>query len=367
LPAAPRLQTTDRHRQEIAESLRQRGFRVQAEVGLSDFTIDLVVGSAESPDQPVLAVLLDGPGWAARRTVGDRDGLPVEVLSKLMHWPAVERVWLPEWLADAGAVLDRLAAVIEAASVAPDATTQDADPAVQGLAPDAAQDADPAVESPAPAADLDPDPRTATHPTAPEAENDGAAAATSAGLPGESPFTPWHPGDLGMRDVLDGLPAAGAARRVSLALVDAVEAEGPIELDRLVRLVAAGFGLHRVLAARHTAILAQLPDGLIADPSAPDFAWPASLDPLTWRGFRRTPDGVERPLEQISPREIGNAMVALCAAAAGMTTDQLWAGTLEVFGFTRRSAAQIARLEAALDVVLDSGRLSRRSDGVLIA
>jgi hypothetical protein len=170
-----------------------------------------------------------------------------------------------------------------------------------------------------------------------------------------------------MRDVLDGLPAAGAARRVSLALVDAVEAEGPIELDRLVRLVAAGFGLHRVVAARHAAILAQLPVGLIADPSAPDFAWPAALDPLTWQGFRRTPDGVERPLEQISPREIGNAMVALCAAAAGMTTDQLWAGTLEVFGFTRRSAAQIARLEAALDVVLDSGRLSRRSDGVLIA
>jgi hypothetical protein len=193
-----------------------------------------------------------------------------------------------------------------------------------------------------------------------------AVATTSGGLPGESPFTAWHPGVLGTRDVLDGLPAAAAAGRVSAALVDAVEAEGPIEVDRLVRLVAAGFGLHRVLAARHAAILAQLPVGLIADRASPDFAWPASLDPLTWQGFRRTPDGVERPLEQISPREIGNAMVALCAAAAGMTTDQLWAGTLEVFGFTRRSASQIARLEAALEVVLDSGRLSRRSDGVLI-
>ena len=134
-----------------------------------------------------------------------------------------------------------------------------------------------------------------------------------------------------------------------MALVDAVDAEGPIELDRLVRLVAAGFGLHRVLAARHAAILAQLPVGLIADRLG--LAHP----------------GVERPLEQISPREIGNAMVALCGAAAGMTTDQLWAGALEVFGFTRRSASQIARLEAALQVVLDSGRLSRRSDGVLIA
>ena len=34
-----------------------------------------------------------------RRTVGDRDGLPVEVLGEMLRWPAVERVWLPTWLA----------------------------------------------------------------------------------------------------------------------------------------------------------------------------------------------------------------------------------------------------------------------------
>jgi hypothetical protein len=367
LPAGRRPPTTDRHREEIAESLRQRGFLVQVEVGLSDFSIDLVVGSAESPDQPVLAVLLDGPGWAARRTVGDRDGLPVEVLSKLMRWPAVERVWLPEWLADTGAVLDRLAAAIDAASSARKAAADSATvtegiaPALPGSAAIAAALDSKAVESTAlDSAALDSAGARAAPDIAP------AVATTSGGLPGESPFTAWHPGVLGTRDVLDGLPAAAAAGRVSAALVDAVEAEGPIEVDRLVRLVAAGFGLHRVLAARHAAILAQLPVGLIADRASPDFAWPASLDPLTWQGFRRTPDGVERPLEQISPREIGNAMVALCAAAAGMTTDQLWAGTLEVFGFTRRSAAQVARMEAALELVLESGRLSRRSDGVLI-
>ena len=170
---------------------------------------------------------------------------------------------------------------------------------------------------------------------------------------------------MGGKDVLDGLPGAASAQRVYAAMVGAIEAEGPIQLDRLVRLVAAGFGLHRVVAARHAAILAVLPAGLTPDPVAPEFVWPPSLDPLTWEGFRRTPDGVERSLEQISPRELGNAMVALCGAAAGMTQDQLWAGTLEIFGFTRRSAAQLARLEAALDLLLASGRLTRRPDGVL--
>jgi hypothetical protein len=40
--------------------------------------------------------------------LADRDGLPIEVLKNLMHWPAVERVWRPEWLHGREAVLDRL-------------------------------------------------------------------------------------------------------------------------------------------------------------------------------------------------------------------------------------------------------------------
>jgi superfamily I DNA and/or RNA helicase len=108
----------DRHREEIAEALRERGFAVHTDVGLSDFRVDLSVATTGAPEHPVMAVLLDGPTWAARRTVSDRDGLPVEVLSRLMGWPAVERVWMPEWLADAGAVLDRLAEQLDALDAA---------------------------------------------------------------------------------------------------------------------------------------------------------------------------------------------------------------------------------------------------------
>ncbi|SEO37713.1 DUF4011 domain-containing protein [Trujillonella endophytica] len=88
------LTTVDRHREEIADALRGRGLDVRTDVGLSEFRIDLSVATADAPDSPVMAVLLDGPAWAGRRTVGDRDGLPVEVLAGMLRWPAVERVWL---------------------------------------------------------------------------------------------------------------------------------------------------------------------------------------------------------------------------------------------------------------------------------
>src|SRR4051794_7839507 len=107
----------DRHREEIAAALRGRGLVVRTDVGLSDFRIDLSVAHASDPDTPVMAVLLDGPAWARRRTVGDRDGLPVEVLGGMLRWPVVERVWLPSWLADSAAVVDTLVSAVESAPV----------------------------------------------------------------------------------------------------------------------------------------------------------------------------------------------------------------------------------------------------------
>ena len=104
--------TTDLHREDVAEALRARGLDVRTNVGLSDFKIDLVVAPAGQPGSPTTAVLLDGPGWAQRRTVADRDALPVEVLGGLMHWPAVERVWLPEWLNGRDSVLEQLTATL---------------------------------------------------------------------------------------------------------------------------------------------------------------------------------------------------------------------------------------------------------------
>ena len=105
----------DRHRETIAASLRARGLVVRTDVGLSDFRVDLSVSRPVDPETPVMAVLLDGPAWARRGTVGDRDGLPVEVLGEMLRWPVVERVWLPSWLASADAVVDRLVAAVDSA------------------------------------------------------------------------------------------------------------------------------------------------------------------------------------------------------------------------------------------------------------
>jgi hypothetical protein len=69
----------------------------------------------------------------------------------------------------------------------------------------------------------------------------------------------------------------------------------------------------------------------------------------------------------MAPEEIGNAMVALCRASAGMTKDELFAQTLEVFGYRRRTAAQLAVLESALAGTTSAGRLTLQASGLLTA
>ena len=105
----------DRHRDDIAGALRTAGLDVATAVGLSEFQIDLTVAPRGEP--MALAVLLDSPAWAERRTTSDRDALPTVVLERIMGWPKVVRVWLPDWLEDRDSVVARLVvAAGEAAS-----------------------------------------------------------------------------------------------------------------------------------------------------------------------------------------------------------------------------------------------------------
>ncbi|GEL18365.1 DUF3320 domain-containing protein [Pseudonocardia asaccharolytica] len=359
--ARPRA-VPDRHRAQIADRLRDKGIVVQTNVGLSGFVIDLVLGD---PDEPRVAVLLDGLPWSKRLTARDRDALPREVLTDVLGWPAVERVWLPDWLSDPEAVLDRLVASLAAA------------PRVVRR-PSAAVPAP--VPEPQPSASVSASPPPAPEPPRSQARSAAASEGlaptlvASAAIPapvdetepfGADVFVPWEICPLGTVEVLDALPTRWAAARVAAALEEVVEAEGPIHTDRLARLVANAFGLTKVHGSRKKAILRHLPRELRKDPDEP-VIWPAGRTPEEWVGFRTTPDGTGRPIKEIPLREIVNAMAASAPAAAGMSPDELHIEMKAVFGWGRLGTDISQRLKAALALGLRSGRL-RMEDGIVTA
>jgi hypothetical protein len=358
----------DRHREEIAGELRARGLSVRTDVGLSDFKVDLAVATADSPDEPVMAVLLDGPSWARRRTVADRDGLPVEVLAGMLRWPVVERVWLPSWLSARDAVLGRLVAAVQA-GVGGVGAEPEPEPQPQPLAtvtrlplpvatsPDPGKVA--ALRSVVSAAVAAPVPAT---PKPSPRKRKPTTVAGPTGLEGEAPFKAWAPKTAGEKDVLDALPESKAARSVRTVLQAGIRLEGPIHVDRLTRLTAAAFGLSRVTDARKSALLALLPPSAIEG----DVCWPKDLD-RPWSGFRRQATSAERPLDHVPVEEVGNAMVALCKAAAGVQRDELLTAAAQVFGYKRRTPALTPALDRALNRVVERGRLVEQPSGLLTA
>jgi hypothetical protein len=299
-----------------------------------------------------MAVLLDGPSWARRGTVGDRDGLPVEVLGEMLRWPVVERVWLPSWLAASDAVVDRLLAAVDSAPSAPPVAEPIALPtaAVESFKGVAALRSSVTASVAVPAAE-----KPAAKPAAPK------KPAGPVALDGETPFVPWIPKTAGEKAVLDDLPAAKSARIVRRVLSAGIKAEGPIHVDRLAKLTVGAFGLNRATEARREALLSTLPPSAVVD----GYLWPEGLSPESWDGFRRQVSSTDRPLEHVAPEEIGNAMVALCRSSAGMRRDELLTAAAAVFGYKRRAASVTPVLEAALKLALHKGRLTEQGSGLI--
>ncbi|MGY4645719.1 DUF3320 domain-containing protein [Cellulomonas sp. URHB0016] len=342
-----RVALVDRHRDDIAGELRLAGHAVGTDVGLSDFRVDISVADTADPDRPLLAILLDGPSWRSRRTVADRDGLPVDVLKVMMRWPGVERVWLPEWMRDRPGTLARLEHAIAEAKVVASrpAEPAPAHPVTTHSEPSsvASASAQPPPGGPAPSSDgIRP---TRRHPLVIE-------------------YREWTPQRQGERKVLDDLPFHHAAAQVARAAQAAIEAEGPIHPDRLAKLVASSFGLSRVSEDRKRAILGVVP-AEHAPRNGDDFYWPSGIDPSEWPYAREPVAGESRPLDEVCLREIANAMRIAAEESGGMTDDEIMLAALNRFGGRRRTDAIRERLAGALAFAVAAGHVDRGADGVL--
>jgi hypothetical protein len=324
----------DRHRDDIAAALRAAGLPVDTDVGLSDFRVDLVIGDLDAPQQPLVAVLLDGPSWYARRTVADRDGLPIEVLANLLHWPAVERVWMPEWLQQRSETIARLRKVVDEAKrrvVEPEPVRVVAEP--EPVAPEPRELAPLKSVPAAPPALLKPK----RHPML-------------------QTYREWAPRIEGDVSVLDELPGASAKTQVRAVVHTVIGAEAPIHPDRLAKVVAGAFGLHRVAEGRRRSIQRVVPSEYKRN-DGEGFYWPTDVDPATWRVVRCPADGDSRPLDEVSLTEIGNAMVVVAEQTGGIERDELKREALGLFGGRRMTAGIEARLDAALDRAVQKGML----------
>ncbi|WP_445166987.1 DUF3320 domain-containing protein [Mycolicibacterium sp. Dal123E01] len=335
----------DRHRDDIADALRREDLVVRADVGLSDFRVDLVVSDPDEPDRPLVAILLDGTEWYGRRTVADRDGLPIDVLSNLLHWPGVERIWLPEWLSQREATVTRIR---EAVVAAKQRRLESEVPVVEP------------VDMPEPprAVELAGFKSGASVTPTPARE----AVRRHADL---ADYVPWVPVVIGGVTVLDEIHTSYNRSHVVKIVESIIDVEAPVHKDRLTRLVAGAFSLGKVSESRKQAIQRVVPHeyNRVDDK---DFYWPTGVEPKTWRKVRTPQSGDNRSLDEVSLVEIGNAMVVVAEQSGGAIADDLKRQAMALFGVKRRGPGVTARLDAAMEHAVAVGKLRLLPSGVVV-
>lgn len=261
-----------------------------------------------------------------------------------MGWPAVIRVWLPQWIADRDGVLRRIDdAVSEAAAAA--------------TAERAAANNEAAVTI----GDPEPSPALQRAATVPAPTEPAPTVRPQAAAPRQDPepFEPYEPRPVAERARIDELttsPTVQDAARRSMA--DVIAAEGPVEVQRLAKLACQCFGLLRVSADHRESMLRYLPDGYrVTTGNGTRFVWPQQRDPGTWRGFRQVASSADREFHEIAPEEIANAMAYASEIRHTEGDEQLYRATRELLGYGRTPQAMRAGLERVLRWAVDTGRL----------
>ena len=299
------------HRREIAEALEAAGLTVRTGVGHSTFEIDLVLAVADQPGRPAVAVMLDGPQWNKREGVVDRDLLPVDVL-RTMGWQRVERVWMPEWVADPKAVVARLvkAAGGHWAQQTPSTTVLES--GRTGRAEDAASltddDSKPGAWG---AADLG---------------EEALVPASGPRAPGEE-YTAWSPAGVRPLEILDRAGTDPEAKKVLVEVATTIcQVEAPIARHRLYVKISRAFGLSRTVKSREESIRTALGEAF-AYFDEDGFVWTSREATLAAPTYRRNALDHVDSIQEIHPREL----VGLMAQARARNPE--WASREDLFAW----------------------------------
>jgi hypothetical protein len=364
------VEPVDLHRDQVAERLRKMGLHVEVGVGLSTFRVDIAVAHPDSPNERLVAILLDGPGYAARPTVQDRDGLPAAVLHDLMGWPRVVRVWLPQWINEEDRVLAEIRAAVEEARPQPvphaaplAARVDQADHAAKALSGERSRSAE---------SSHGPIELRHTAPIAPTASTEPVALRSHAPVtrdPEDMDFKPYSGGPaLGQKEDIDAKASGVVRARILQAIQEVLVVEAPIESTRLAKLVARRFGLLRAREDRIQVIIDQVPRQLVRCSDFGDFVWPTGIQPDSWRCFRRPIDG-DAPrdfMKEIPPEEVRNALCYAAVKGLGLSEDGAIDEIARVFGIGRVSQQMRTRMIGILEWSISTGRLQRDAKGRIV-
>lgn len=181
----------------------------------------------------------------------------------------------------------------------------------------------------------------------------------------ETTWEPWEVTLMGDPDILDRLRTKDGQQKVRAVVEDIVDAEAPVHIERLAKLVGYSFGLKRVSKDRVKSIVHQVKKSSVFRDAA-DFVWPENVEPGRWLLYRSCTDG-EREFDQVSPVELANAIVAELTAKGGTPVDALRYVVLNAFGRKKVTKNAQLQFDKGLEQAREFGRVTETGGVVSLA
>lgn len=299
----------------VREFLINKGFSVDAQVGVGKFRIDLAIRDPKHVSKYLIGIECDGATYHSSKVARDRDLLREEIL-RVMGWK-LHRVWSTEWFHNR-----ELATKLLMDSIA------------RALSKDKSKQSN-SVDAEDEKYDFKPIP-------VPDVETKYKSG------------TPYFKYIGNHRK--ETLIKNSNVYKLERVLIDIVEAEGPIHDDILNERLKEVFGVEKIGNNIRTNV----------DEAIKNAARKGILErkkPFTWkRGvgleiFRTPADGVKRPICYISSQEIAAVILYLSENQFGIMKEQIPQSINKIFEIPRMDTSEIDRIRDIIDELVDNKKL----------
>ncbi|MBL6459278.1 DUF3320 domain-containing protein [Belnapia sp. T6] len=309
----------------VAERLRNRGWAIHPQIGVSGFRVDLGIVDPDAPGAFLAGVECDGATYHRSASARDRDRLRQAVLEGL-GW-RILRIWSTDWWTNAQRETDRVhMALTGLLETTRQARAVDAPPCEAGQpAADSAELAESAAErgvedAPLHEAVVAPDGTAETNAGLPAGRPIYAAGYSAVFAAADHSAQQAAPLEA-MKDLYPDRFYDEDYRPRLMRLVEAVlQAEGPIRDDVLAQRAARAHGFQRTGRKIRDAVHATLPRGTVLTRERDlVFVWPPGVAPRAWSVFRDPAPGESRDPFEVPIEEL----VALARRALKETTSEV--------------------------------------------
>lgn len=311
----------------VAAELRARGHRIQPQVGVGGYRIDLAVYSVDGTRFD-LGVECDGATYHSAPAARDRDWLRQSVLEDL-GW-SIHRVWSTSWLQNPAGEVELIERALE--------------------------------EARARTSDFSVEPRRSPSPLDKADEDGDEADDTSV-----QDDAPEHLFAEYQQASLFGIPRGAELRletdrTLAPLILAVVSAEGPVHFEVIIERLRRRYALGRVREEARVTVQSTVNklehSGKLLSGEDDFYHLPGQeIRP------RRPSAHVRRPVSHLSLAELKAGMLAVLAVVSGPTAEDLVRETARHFGFERTGPDIKASLDQALEILVDEGHVAIATNG----